>query len=176
MWRGPSCLLIGWSEKGWLTLSGWNMRVGNVAMHILNFWEVLLWYMHQLWCSNFIGEPRKLCSGGGESSSWYRYYICEKREEEMGIERKAEKSKWERAERKPTIHCRAKCNNVNDFQPMSSVPCEMNKPIRYLENWEWLKSWCMVKFHIFCEQPHAHAIKAKHCCWHAPAKRERSSK
>ncbi len=94
----------------------------------------------------------------------------------MGIERKAEKSKWERAEIKPTIHCRTKCNNVNDFQPMSSVPCEMNKPIHYLENWEWLNSWCMVKFHIFCEQPHAHAIKAKHCCWHAPVKRDRSSK
>ncbi len=30
--------------------------------------------------------------------------------------------------------------------------------------------------YIFCEQPHAHAIKAKHCCWHAPVKRERSSK
>ncbi len=72
----------------------------------------------------------------------------------MGIERKAEKSKWERAERKPTIHCRAKCNNVNDFQPMSSVPCEMNKPIRYLENWEWLKSWCMVNIFSVSNRMH----------------------
>lgn len=41
-------------------LKRWNVRVGNVAVHILDFWEVLLRHVHQLRSSNFIGEPREV--------------------------------------------------------------------------------------------------------------------
>lgn len=41
-------------------LKRWNVRVGNIAVHILDFWKVLLRHMHQLRRSDFIGEPREV--------------------------------------------------------------------------------------------------------------------
>lgn len=34
----------------------WNMRMGNKSMDILNLWQILLWYMNQLWTCDLIGN------------------------------------------------------------------------------------------------------------------------
>lgn len=103
-------------------LKWWNVRVGNVAMHILYFWEVFLRYVHQLRSSDFIGEPREAMFRRRGIFILIPVLYVWKEKEEMGIQRKAEKTKGERAERKPTIHCRAKCNNVMTFSQWVLCP------------------------------------------------------
>lgn len=37
-------------------LDWWNMRMGNKSMDVFNLWQVLLWYMNQLWTRHLIAN------------------------------------------------------------------------------------------------------------------------